>query len=188
MARRSNGTRTGRSIRTPTTISPRSASCSTTATCENGPMMVMPGSHHGPIYDHHGPTAGSAARSTRPPAASICRAAVPCLGKAGSITVHHVRAVHGSATNFSGKRAPLPAVPIPRRRCLAAARLRRRHREVRRAAAGRRADPGAAPRAGAGAAAAAAGRASGLDLREPARHRPALFRTAADSARAVAAE
>ena len=32
MARRSNGTRTGRSIRTPTTISPRSASCSTTAT------------------------------------------------------------------------------------------------------------------------------------------------------------
>ena len=28
---------------------------------------------------------------------------MPCLGKAGSITVHHVRAVHGSATNFSGK-------------------------------------------------------------------------------------
>jgi phytanoyl-CoA hydroxylase len=28
--------------------------------------------------------------------------AVPCLGKAGSITIHHVRAVHGSATNFSG--------------------------------------------------------------------------------------
>ena len=29
--------------------------------------------------------------------------AVPCLGKAGSITIHHVRAVHGSATNFSGR-------------------------------------------------------------------------------------
>ena len=28
---------------------------------------------------------------------------MPCLGKAGSITVHHVRAVHGSATNFSGR-------------------------------------------------------------------------------------
>ena len=28
---------------------------------------------------------------------------MPCLAKAGSITVHHVRAVHGSATNFSGK-------------------------------------------------------------------------------------
>ena len=30
-------------------------------------------------------------------------AAVPCPGRAGSITIHHVRAVHGSATNFSGK-------------------------------------------------------------------------------------
>src|SRR5205814_1155161 len=29
--------------------------------------------------------------------------AMPCLGKAGSVTVHHVRAVHGSATNFSGR-------------------------------------------------------------------------------------
>ena len=28
---------------------------------------------------------------------------MPCLGKADSITVHHVRAVHGSATNFSGR-------------------------------------------------------------------------------------
>jgi hypothetical protein len=28
---------------------------------------------------------------------------VPCLGKAGSITVHHARLVHGSATNLSGK-------------------------------------------------------------------------------------
>jgi hypothetical protein len=29
--------------------------------------------------------------------------ALPCLGRAGSVTVHHVRAVHGSATNFSGR-------------------------------------------------------------------------------------
>jgi len=28
---------------------------------------------------------------------------IPCIGKAGSISVHHVRAVHGSATNFSGR-------------------------------------------------------------------------------------
>ena len=28
---------------------------------------------------------------------------MPCLGKAGSITVHHVRAVHGSATDFSSE-------------------------------------------------------------------------------------
>ena len=36
-------------------------------------------------------------------ATSTCRGALPCLGKAGSVTVHHVRAVHGSATNFSGR-------------------------------------------------------------------------------------
>jgi hypothetical protein len=28
---------------------------------------------------------------------------MPCLGKAGSVTVHHVRAVHGSAANLSGR-------------------------------------------------------------------------------------
>jgi ectoine hydroxylase-related dioxygenase (phytanoyl-CoA dioxygenase family) len=70
---------------------------------ENGPMMVLPGSHLGPIYDHHGPD-GRFCGAVDPEACGIdLSAAVPCLGKAGSITVHHVRAVHGSATNFSGK-------------------------------------------------------------------------------------
>jgi len=70
---------------------------------ENGPMMVVPGSHRGPIFDHHG--ADGRFCGAIDPATSdigISRAA-PCLGKAGSITVHHVRSVHGSATNFSGK-------------------------------------------------------------------------------------
>jgi len=70
---------------------------------DNGPMMVIPGSHLGPIYDHHGPD-GRFCGAIDP---RICdldiSQAVPCLGKAGSISVHHVRAVHGSATNFSGK-------------------------------------------------------------------------------------
>ncbi len=72
-------------------------------TIENGPMMVVPGSHLGPIWDHHGPD-GRFCGAIDP---NRCEAdfsrAAPCLGKAGSITVHHVRAVHGSATNFSGK-------------------------------------------------------------------------------------
>src|SRR5712671_7044250 len=70
---------------------------------ENGPMMVIPGSHRGPIYDHHGPD-GRFCGAIDPNAcdADLSRA-VPCLGMAGSITVHHVRAVHGSATNFSGR-------------------------------------------------------------------------------------
>jgi len=54
-ARLSNGTRIGRSIRTPTTISPRSGSCSTMSIWRNGPMLVVPGSHKGPVWDHHGP-------------------------------------------------------------------------------------------------------------------------------------
>ena len=70
---------------------------------ENGPMMVVPGSHLGPIYDHHGPD-GRFCGAIDPEASGLdLSQAVPCLGKAGSITVHHVRAVHGSATNFSGK-------------------------------------------------------------------------------------
>ena len=70
---------------------------------ENGPMMVIPGSHLGPVYDHHGPD-GRFCGAIDPEASGLdLSRAVPCLGKAGSITVHHVRAVHGSATNFSGK-------------------------------------------------------------------------------------
>ncbi len=70
---------------------------------ENGPMMVVPGSHKGPIHDHHG-TDGRFCGAMDPENCDIdLSRAVPCLGKAGSITIHHVRAVHGSATNFSGR-------------------------------------------------------------------------------------
>jgi phytanoyl-CoA hydroxylase len=70
---------------------------------ENGPMLVVPGSHKGPIFDHHGPD-GRFCGAMDPANCDIdLSRAVPCLGKAGSVTVHHVRAVHGSATNFSGR-------------------------------------------------------------------------------------
>jgi hypothetical protein len=70
---------------------------------ENGPMMVVPGSHKGPIHDHHGPD-GRFCGAMDPENCDIdLSRAVPCLGKAGSITIHHVRTVHGSATNFSGR-------------------------------------------------------------------------------------
>jgi ectoine hydroxylase-related dioxygenase (phytanoyl-CoA dioxygenase family) len=69
---------------------------------ENGPMLVLPRSHLGPVYDHHGPD-GRFCGAIDPTACGLnVSDAVPCLGKAGSITIHHVRAVHGSATNFSG--------------------------------------------------------------------------------------
>src|SRR6185312_11197705 len=74
------------------------------------------------------------------------------------------------------RRAALPALPIPRRRRLAAPWIQGRHREIRLAPARRRAEPDPAPRRRAGAPAAPARRAPGLDLRKPARHRPPVFR------------
>src|SRR5439155_1622470 len=70
---------------------------------ENGPMLVVPGSHKGPVYDHHGRD-GRFCGAIDPQRGDLdFSRAMPCLGKAGSVTVHHVRAVHGSATNLSGR-------------------------------------------------------------------------------------
>ena len=69
---------------------------------ENGPLMIMPGSHRGPIYDHH--TDGVFCGAMDPKNNDVDYGkAIPLLGKAGSITVHHVRAVHGSAPNISDR-------------------------------------------------------------------------------------
>ena len=71
-------------------------------TPENGPLMVFPGSHRGPTYDHHhdGYFAGAMAIA----ATDLNPAdAVPLLGSAGSITLHHVRIVHGSVANTSDR-------------------------------------------------------------------------------------
>jgi phytanoyl-CoA hydroxylase len=70
---------------------------------ENGPMLIVPGSHKGPIWDHHGPNGRFCGAIDAERCGLDMSRAAPCLGKAGSITVHHVRAVHGSATNFSGR-------------------------------------------------------------------------------------
>ena len=75
---------------------------------QNGPMLVVPGSHKGPVHDHHGPNgrfcgAIDPAKLIESGGDADFSRALPCLGKAGSISVHHVRAVHGSATNFSGR-------------------------------------------------------------------------------------
>jgi len=70
---------------------------------ENGPMLIVPGSHKGPIWDHHGPNGRFCGAIDAEYCGLDVSRAAPCLGKAGSITVHHVRAAHGSATNFSGR-------------------------------------------------------------------------------------
>jgi ectoine hydroxylase-related dioxygenase (phytanoyl-CoA dioxygenase family) len=67
---------------------------------ENGPLMVMPGTHRGPTWDHH--LDGAFAGAINPDACDLDFAkAVPLTAPAGSISIHHVRMVHGSAQNAS---------------------------------------------------------------------------------------
>jgi phytanoyl-CoA hydroxylase len=69
---------------------------------ENGPLMVLPGTQTGPILSHHsdGIFIGGIEDAARKIDLSK---AVPIHGRAGSMSVHHVRAIHGSALNLSGK-------------------------------------------------------------------------------------
>ena len=69
---------------------------------KNGPLMVYPGSHKGPIHDHHrdGVFAGGMSLSA---AGLAPEDAVELTGPAGSISIHHGRIVHGSARNTSDR-------------------------------------------------------------------------------------
>jgi ectoine hydroxylase-related dioxygenase (phytanoyl-CoA dioxygenase family) len=69
-------------------------------TLENGAMLMIPGSHTGPVFDHH--TDGYFCGAMDPAAVDLSRA-VPCIGRAGSMSFHHVRTIHGSAENTSEK-------------------------------------------------------------------------------------
>ncbi|HWP49266.1 MAG TPA: phytanoyl-CoA dioxygenase family protein [Candidatus Limnocylindrales bacterium] len=71
------------------------------STPDNGPLMVIPGSHRGPVYDHH--ANGRFCGAIHPSCKVNYEDAVPLLCSAGGMTIHHVRAVHGSAPNYSHK-------------------------------------------------------------------------------------
>ena len=75
-------------------------------TLENGPLMVVPGSHKGPVWDHHDGEYFCGAVDPSTAKAEIDRA-VPLLGRAGSMSFHHVRALHGSAENVSDRQRAL---------------------------------------------------------------------------------
>lgn len=65
---------------------------------ENGCLMVLPGTHRGPVLDHHqdGIFVGAVTEPGFRP-----NGAVPILLKAGGISIHHTRLLHGSAPNRS---------------------------------------------------------------------------------------
>ena len=66
---------------------------------DNGALLMLPESHRGPVYNHHadggfvGAIAVTELDTTN---------AVPVVAPAGSISLHHVRLVHGSDSNRSG--------------------------------------------------------------------------------------
>jgi len=68
---------------------------------ENGPLMVMPGTHKGKVFDHHAD--GYFCGAIDPGAELDFSQAVPLLAPAGSMSFHHIRLVHGSATNTSDR-------------------------------------------------------------------------------------
>jgi ectoine hydroxylase-related dioxygenase (phytanoyl-CoA dioxygenase family) len=71
---------------------------------DNGPMLVTPGSHRGDaVWDHHGEDGRFAGLIDPELIRDEIRRARPCVGKAGSASFHHVRALHGSAANGSDR-------------------------------------------------------------------------------------
>jgi ectoine hydroxylase-related dioxygenase (phytanoyl-CoA dioxygenase family) len=69
---------------------------------ENGPMMVIPGSHKGPTYDHHEGPYFCGAMDPNKCDVDFTKA-VPLMGPAGTVTIHHARLIHGSAYNRSSR-------------------------------------------------------------------------------------
>jgi len=71
---------------------------------ENGPMLVTPGTHIGDgMWNHHGEDGCFAGLIDPDQIQDEIKRAVPCMGKAGSMSFHHVRALHGSAMNTSNR-------------------------------------------------------------------------------------
>jgi len=69
-------------------------------TMENGPMLVLPGSHRTGVHDHN--AEGRFVGAIDPERTKLDYATrVACVGKAGTISIHHTMAVHGSAPNLS---------------------------------------------------------------------------------------
>ncbi len=68
----------------------------------NGPLMVIPGSHRGPVLSHF--AGGVFCGAVDPDDPDFHRErAVTLTGRAGSLSLHHVRILHGSAPNRSDR-------------------------------------------------------------------------------------
>ncbi len=66
-------------------------------------MLVTPGTHNREVWNHHGDDGCFAGLIDPDLIKNEIERAVPCMGKAGSMSFHHVRALHGSAMNTSNR-------------------------------------------------------------------------------------
>ncbi|HMQ58631.1 MAG TPA: phytanoyl-CoA dioxygenase family protein, partial [Rhizobiaceae bacterium] len=69
---------------------------------ENGPLMVFPGSHKGPVHDHHADGVFTGGMDLAACGLDVADA-VKLTGPAGSTSIHHGHIVHGSALNTSNR-------------------------------------------------------------------------------------
>jgi phytanoyl-CoA hydroxylase len=68
---------------------------------DNGPLLVTPGTHKGPVWNHHGEDGRFCGLVDPADILQEIATAVPLTGRAGSMSFHHVRSLHGSALNTS---------------------------------------------------------------------------------------
>jgi phytanoyl-CoA hydroxylase len=71
-------------------------------TIENGCLLVIPGSHRGPILDHHQDGVFVGGVPSDLPEVAMDKAA-PVIVPAGGMSIHHSRTLHASAPNRSSK-------------------------------------------------------------------------------------
>ncbi len=72
-------------------------------TLQNGPLLVVPGTQRGPVWSHHGEDGRFCGAIDPGTIEAEIAHAVPLTGRAGSMSFHHVRTLHGSATNTSDR-------------------------------------------------------------------------------------
>jgi ectoine hydroxylase-related dioxygenase (phytanoyl-CoA dioxygenase family) len=69
---------------------------------DNAPLLVLPGSHKGPIWDHTSGGIFCGGIDCKATGLDVS-GAVAVTARAGDMTVHHVRTIHGSDMNRSDK-------------------------------------------------------------------------------------
>lgn len=70
---------------------------------ENGAMQVLPGSHKGPLFDHHDPELGFVGAVDIAAQKVDIGGAASLVGAAGTVSIHHPMTMHGSGANRSGR-------------------------------------------------------------------------------------